>query len=125
NDISIRKMMFAIFGSIIIFLFIIGGSVYNAIQVADKLDEAQSVRRKSLEVEVMFINSSANLTNRARQYSVVGEQRYKDYYNNILAVRSGKKEGEDGRAISIQQRMKELNFSQEEFGYIAKANELS
>ncbi len=125
NNLSIRNMMFAIFGAIIIFLCIIGFSVYSVIQTADRLDEAQSVRRKSLEVAAMFVDSSINLTNNARQYSVLGEQRYKDYYNNILAVRSGKTESEDGRAISIQQRMIELNFSQEEFGYIAKANELS
>ncbi len=125
NNLSIRNMMFAIFGAIIIFLCIIGFSVYSVIQTADRLDEAQSVRRKSLEVAAMFVDSSINLTNNARQYSVLGEQRYKDYYNNILAVRSGKTESEDGRAISIQQRMIELNFSREEFGYIAKANELS
>lgn len=125
NNVSIRNMMFAIFGAIIILLCIIGASVYSAFQTAEQLDEAQSVRRKSLEVGAMFVDSSAELTNSARQYSVLGAPRFKEQYHHILAVRSGKKEGEDGRVISIQQRMKELHFSQEEFGYIAKANELS
>ncbi|MGL0936084.1 methyl-accepting chemotaxis protein [Vibrio vulnificus] len=125
NNVSIRNMMFAIFGAIIILLCIIGASVYSAFQTAEQLDEAQSVRRKSLEVGAMFVDSSAELTNSARQYSVLGTPRFKERYHHILAVRSGKKEGEDGRVISIQQRMKELHFSQEEFGHIAKANESS
>ncbi|EGQ8195207.1 methyl-accepting chemotaxis protein [Vibrio parahaemolyticus] len=125
DKVSIRNTMFAIFGSITILLCIIGASVYNALQIADKLDEAQSVRLKSLAVGTMFANSSANLTNSARQYSVMGDPYYKDYYNNTLAERSGSKKGEDGRIISLEQRMKELNFSKKEFDYITKANELS
>ncbi|GBL00080.1 methyl-accepting chemotaxis protein [Vibrio harveyi] len=125
NNLSIRNIMFAIFGTIIILLCIIVTSLYSAFQTADQLDEAQSIRRKSLEVGAMFVDSSVNLTNNARQYSVTGAPRFKDDYYHILAVRNGTKKGEDGRTISTQQRMKDLNFSQEEFDYIAEANELS
>jgi len=62
-----------------------------------------------------FRQGSDDLTRLARTYVVTGDQQYVQQYNDIIAVRDGKKPRPDGRSVPLLDLMRQAGFSQTEF----------
>ncbi|UAB69415.1 methyl-accepting chemotaxis protein [Vibrio sp. SCSIO 43132] len=136
-----RAIMAYVFGamSIIAGITIVLG--FTILSSADKLKQTSETRYASYQVADELRQSSDDLTRLARTYALTGNDDYESMYMDILAIRNGEKPlpqkyhqiywdlvinyGEkpkpDGRTISIQQRMKDLGFSDKEFALLKEA----
>ncbi|CCN35734.1 putative Methyl-accepting chemotaxis protein [Vibrio nigripulchritudo SO65] len=136
-----RAIMAYVFGamSIIAGITIVLG--FTILSSADKLKQTSETRYASYQVADELRQSSDDLTRLARTYALTGNDDYESMYMDILAIRNGEKPlpqkyhqiywdlvinyGEkpkpDGQTISIQQRMKDLGFSDKEFALLKEA----
>lgn len=114
---------------------------FTILSSADKLKQTSETRYASYQVADELRQSSDDLTRLARTYALTGNDDYESMYMDILAIRNGEKPlpqkyhqiywdlvinyGEkpkpDGQTISIQQRMKDLGFSDKEFALLKEA----
>ena len=85
------------------------------------LNHAQEVRYLSYVVADGLHQSSQDLTRLARTYVATGESKYEDLYWEVIAIRNGEKARADGRKISLNQIMKDLGFTEEEFAKLNQA----
>lgn len=136
-----RVIMAYVFGAISVIsvvTFLLG---FNILSSAGKLKQTSETRYASYQVADELRQSSDDLTRLARTYALTGSDDYESMYMDILAIRNGEKPlpekyhqiywdlvinyGEkpkpDGRTISIQQRMKDLGFSDKEFSLLKEA----
>ncbi|MFG1505222.1 methyl-accepting chemotaxis protein [Halobacteriovorax sp. ZH5_bin.2] len=90
-----------------------------------ELNEASDNRFDSYETAMELMISSENLTRLARTYIITGDTKYEQQYWDIVAIRDGKKENENGEKISLHKKMEELGFTKEEFAQLNKAEENS
>ncbi|BCL69023.1 methyl-accepting chemotaxis protein [Vibrio nigripulchritudo] len=136
-----RAIMAYVFGamSIIAGITIVLG--FTILSSADKLKQTSETRYASYQVADELRQSSDDLTRLARTYALTGNDDYESMYMDILAIRNGEKPtpqkyhqiywdlvinyGEkpkpDGQTVSIQQRMKDLGFSDKEFALLKEA----
>ncbi|WP_104399251.1 methyl-accepting chemotaxis protein [Vibrio penaeicida] len=136
-----RAIMAYVFGAISVIsvvTFLLG---FNILSSAGKLKQTSETRYASYQVADELRQSSDDLTRLARTYALTANADYESMYMDILAIRNGEKPlpekyhqiywdlvinyGEkpkpDGRTISIQQRMKDLGFSDKEFSLLKEA----
>ena len=95
----------------------IGSSFY----FQKKANEAHETRFNSQRIADDLRKSSRDLTENARTFVVTGNEKYKNIYWDIVAMRAGDKPRPDGRKISSNEIMKEAGFSDEEFAFLAEA----
>jgi methyl-accepting chemotaxis protein len=115
-----------------------------AVQVA-RLSDTEQSKIDSVLLADELRQSSDDLTNLSRLYVQTGDQRYRDYFEEVLAIRSGESarpqgyEGvywdfvladpsyavPDGEVKSLTDRMRELDFSDTEFNLLRSAQKRS
>lgn len=116
------KILNYVLSTLVIFLLgIIATTAINQIE----LNEASDNRFDSYETAMELMISSENLTRLARTYIITGDTKYERQYWDIVAIRDGKKENENGEKISLHKKMEELGFTKEEFAQLNKAEENS
>ncbi|RCU45278.1 response regulator [Corallincola holothuriorum] len=131
---SIRQNLLVVFLSFS-FLTITAGMLVGLLLAGieeHKLVEARKYSSLALALEVK--QSSDDLTRMARLYAVTGDSIYRDYFQEIIEIRDGKKphpqgfqqsywdqviagtlsQNQDGETYSIEQRMEALGFSLQE-----------
>ncbi|MBI5922967.1 MAG: EAL domain-containing protein [Betaproteobacteria bacterium] len=107
-----------------------------------QIDRANDMRQISFVLSDQLRQSSDELTRMARAYVVTGDTRYKQYYQDILAIRDGRKpqpheythvywdlvlaDGQAGQAgssqaIALLEQMRQAGFSAEELDKLAAA----
>src|SRR5215510_3101461 len=72
---------------------LISGSLYvvsQAVKTESEIAQAEIRRYHSYQLADELRQSSDDLTRMARLYAVTGEQRYREYFGRILAIRDGK-----------------------------------
>ncbi|MBD1558032.1 methyl-accepting chemotaxis protein [Vibrio sp. S9_S30] len=136
-----RAIMAYVFGAISIISIVTFLLGFNILSSAGKLKQTSEVRYASYQVADELRQSSDDLTRLARTYALTGNADYEKMYMDILAIRNGDKPlpekyhqiywdlvinyGDkpkpDGQTISIQQRMKDLGFSDKEFSLLKEA----
>ena len=126
---------------------IIAGSygLLRYLEINKQISLAEINRNESLRLADILRQTSNDLTRMARTYVVSGEQRYLDYFQQILDIRNGaaprpnnyhdiywdyivatgSKPRPDGDKISFEALMKERAFSQREFNLLRQAKNLS
>ncbi len=125
---SLKKLFFAIF---VVFSSLFTGLGILAMLLLDnqnKLQNEEDKRYQSYLIAEEFRQSSRDLTRLARTYVTTANPEYEAMYNDVIAVRDGKKPRPDGTTIPLRQIMKDLGFTDEEFSLldeaIAKSNGL-
>ncbi|PKF78337.1 methyl-accepting chemotaxis protein [Vibrio sp. vnigr-6D03] len=136
-----RAIMAYVFGAISVIsvvTFLLG---FNILSSAGKLKQTSETRYASYQVADELRQSSDDLTRLARTYALTANADYESMYMDILAIRNGEKPlpekyhqiywdlvinyGEkpkpDGITVSIQQRMRDLGFSDKEFSLLKEA----
>jgi two-component system, sensor histidine kinase and response regulator len=116
------------------FITLLNESQNDAFEIEDK-------KLQSIQLAYELKQSSDDLTLFARLYAVTGEDEYKNYFKDILAIRDGEKphsrnarlsywdqvlSGDiqhelNGEIYSIEQKMRELGFSEQEHEKLAQA----
>ncbi|PIE90711.1 MAG: hypothetical protein CR997_04670 [Acidobacteria bacterium] len=118
---TLKKLFFSIL-LVFSFLFICQGVlVMLLLNNQNKLQNEEDKRFQSFVIAYEFRQSSRDLTRLARTYVVTGNPKYENMYNDIIAVRDGKKNRPDGRTISLRKIMEALGFTKEEFALLDEA----
>ncbi|OOF13098.1 methyl-accepting chemotaxis protein, partial [Salinivibrio sp. PR932] len=132
------KLVFFIIGAGIVVSFV---TIIQLNGLMNKVDEMAQVRYASYQTADELRQSSDDLTRLGRTYVVTGDDKYEKMYMDILAIRNGEKPrpvnyhtiywdlvlnyGQkpkpDGKAISLDQRMKDLGFTEKEFDFLKQA----
>lgn len=107
-----------------------------------RIDRANDRRQLSYQLADQLRQSSDDMTRMARTYVVTGQPIYKQYYQDILDIRDGKKprphdylfaywdlvlanpgaaRAEPGPAIALLELMRQLGFPDDEFAKLAEA----
>ena len=133
---------------VVMLLASIGAELYVVRLVADNLEQqtaAENRRSDSLRLMDMLRQTSDDLTRLARTYASTGDQRYRDYFNQILDIRSGaaprplqydrvywdlviatgRPPRADGETIALQELFRQQGLSSEELGFLRQAEEES
>ncbi len=132
---SVRTMFLLIF---FVFMGLLGSLVYVSYLSAQnqkELTASETRRFESYKLADQLRQSSDDLTRLARTYVVTGDPVYEQYFFDVLAIRNGekprpenyeriywdfvvatrKKPTPDGKPVSLQNLMQEMNFTAEEF----------
>lgn len=138
---SIRILFTLVFGGIaLIAMLNLSISFYLKGSVQELMTKNE-LRYSSYQTADVLRQSSDDLTRLARTYAVTASPKYKEMYHNILDIRSGKAprpkqyhriywdlivNGNEqpkplGTAQSLDSRMRDLEFSQQEFDYLSQA----
>ncbi len=138
---SVKKLFYLIFSINIILLLLLAGLSITLFQVQSSLAKSQETRLKSIKLADELRQSSDDLTRFARTYVVTGNDFYEKIFYEILAIRNGEKERPEnyeriywdfvispndiqthtGKKKSLQSRMIEAGFTNEEFQKLKKA----
>jgi len=102
-----------------------GISAFKMLKNQNELLKSEEIRYESYLRADELRQSSDDLTRLARTYSVTGEKKWEDQYWEILDIRNGKKPRPDGRTIPLNELMKELGFTDEEFAKLKQAEQNS
>lgn len=111
----------------------------------EEVAESQSRRYRSFHLADELRQSSDDLTRLVRAYVATGDPCYRDYFHEVIAIRSGDRARPEryersywdlvgkggarptpcGEAKSLEERMREVGFSPREFELLQDAKELS
>jgi diguanylate cyclase (GGDEF)-like protein/PAS domain S-box-containing protein len=112
------------------------------VRAENKTDRATEQRLSSFVLATQLRQSSDDLTRMVRSYAVTSDPRYKKYYQDILAIREGKKprpegyfrsywnivladanyqQAGGGQSVSLLDLMHQAGFADDEFGKLAGA----
>ena len=138
---SIKGIFVTIFS--VIAALVAGLMVTGFLMLQNQMDliENQEIRYQSNLRADELRQSSDDLTRLARTYAVTGDARYEEQYWDVLAIRNGEKprpqnyeriywdfvaaNGQkprpDGAKVSLQEMMKQLGFTEEEFAKLKEA----
>lgn len=141
-----RLLYIFLFGT----LFLAGAIMVQAVmlrQIQTQVEEAQQRRYESYALADELRQSSDDLTRFARTFAVTGDERYRDYYHRILAIRNGESvrpEGYEGvywdlvvpgilpepsaerdGAVTLESRMRRAGITVDEFSKLKEAQNRS
>jgi len=128
---SVRKLFITIYSVLTLLLVALGALTTMMLTNQNTLNEKQQVRYLSYLAADELRQSSDDLTRLARTYVSSGESKHEVEYWHILDVRGGKKARSDdaaidpGKTIALNDIMKRLNFTDEEFGKLKEAGDNS
>src|SRR5262252_240772 len=129
-------------------LLLIAGSLYvvsRALETGSDIARAESDRYQSYKLADELRQSSDDLTRMARLYAVTGEERYRTYFDRILAIRNGtaprpidygniywdfvvawgKPPRRDGEPVALERLMRDAHFTDDELAFLRQAKSRS
>lgn len=138
---KINTTMKVVFAMIGVGIAITTASIVQLSELEHKVESLSEIRYESYHAADELRQSSDDLTRLGRTYVVTGDDKYEKMYMDILDIRNGKKPrpelyhgiywdlvlqyGQkpkpDGATIALQQRMKDLGFTDEEFSLLKEA----
>ena len=84
-----------------------------------------TVLNQAVKFNTILNKSSDDLTNYARYFVTTKDHVWRNEFDNVLKVRNGDVADEQGVKKSFQDRVKEVQFTQEELDMLLKAEQLS
>ena len=129
-------------------LLLIAGSLYvvsRALETGSDIARAESDRYQSYKLADELRQSSDDLTRMARLYAVTGDERYRTYFDRILAIRNGtaprpidygniywdfvvawgKPPRRDGEPVALERLMRDAHFTDDELAFLRQAKSRS
>ncbi|SCY55100.1 ATP-binding protein [Nitrosospira sp. Nsp13] len=126
-------------------LIAIGALVFHSVSIQDEIYNNEGHRFRALLLADEMLQSSDDLTRMSRTYVITGEPIYEHYFNVILDIRKGLRPRplnysatywhlvsagkipfvEQGETISLLERIRRADFSNEEFTLVEKSLERS
>src|SRR4030042_488267 len=113
-DMTIKKFFLVLYGTFFILLIALGlmSRLLNLNQ--EDVQRSQETRYQSHRVANELRQSVDDLTRFARTYVVTGDPRYQQQYQDVIAIREGKKPRRDSQSASLTDLMKKTGFTEEE-----------
>ncbi len=145
KHLTIRESLFLIAFVFAGLIISIGAFVTLLLEGGKQQSEIEAIKYDSYNLALELKQSSDDLTRFARTYAVTGDPRYVEYFHMILDIRDGKRPhparftqsywdhvaagsaeiNEDGETYSIDQKLDELGFSDQEKAKILEAKQAS
>lgn len=114
---KLKILNYVLVGAVILLVLFVYLAGSNQVSLNNSYDTRYESYRRAIELR----QSSDDLTRLARTYVITQDDKYENMYWDILAVRNGKKAREDGSKISLEDIMKDLGFTDKEFGKLKEA----
>ncbi len=118
---KIKNLFLFIYGSGVVMIIILLILLFN---LKSSFYEMEKIHQKN-HVGQYLKQSSRDLTQYARAFAITLNPAYKEKYQEVLDIRNGKKEREDGRKISFKDLLKKHNFSDAEMALVLESEKLS
>lgn len=138
---TIRRFVKVLFAILFLLATTTAVLVGNAVLNRRKLVDSQRRHFLSYQLAEELRQSSNDLTRFVRTYVVTGDPKYEQYYRDVLAIRNGEKPRPEhydraywdlliangkaptppGEAISLQQRMRETGFTDQELAKLRES----
>src|SRR4030042_6745756 len=117
-----RKFFWVLYAAFFILLIALGlmSSMLNLKQ--EDVKRRQENRFQSYLLANYIRQSVDDLTRLVRSYVITGDLRYELQYQNVLAIREGKKARPDGQSASLMDLMKKAGFTTEELNEMDEVN---
>ena len=145
KQLTIRETLFVTFCVFVGLIISIGVFVTLLLEGEQEQSDIETLKYDSYNVALELKQSSDDLTRFARTYSVTGDPLYEKYFRTILDIRDGKHPhpadftqaywdhvtagiediNKEGELYSIDQKIEELGFSEQEKAKILKAKKAS
>ena len=128
---TLKRIILSAWCLFAVIIAVLAWSLYGVWAGASARADAQEKRRASLVLAAELQQSSQDLTNYVRMYSVTGETSFVDMYWDVVNVRGGSKERPADRSIAPSQKialtdlMRQVGFTDQEFALLRKAGDLS
>jgi len=128
---TVKKLFISIYSVLTLLMLALAVLTMMMLKNQNILNEKQDVRYLSYVAADELRQSSDDLTRLARTYVSSVDSKYEDEYWHILDVRGGKKPRandtaiDPGKTISLNDIMKNLNFTAKEFGKLKEAGDNS
>jgi class 3 adenylate cyclase len=142
---SLRRLNLLLFLLLLALLFVLFGSLWAIVWTQDTITEAEERRFRSVRLADELRQSSDDLTRMARLYVATGDEQYKTWFHEILAIRDGtgprperydlvywdlvrpggKRPRPAGKVEALEALMVEEGFTLEEFRKVNHAKDLS
>ena len=142
---SIQRIFFFLYACLFVTLAGLLATMVGLFNNETQIEQAQQRKNRSDLLADELRQSSDDLTRMARLYAVTGERRYREHFEEILAIRNGEVPrpsqyhlvywdlvGPDGKRprpfgpkVALSVRMAEEGFTDEELGRLKRAQELS
>lgn len=129
---TLKKLITIAVAVVVFFITALIISMVMYKKASDTRIKAQNSEYQSYIIAKEVAYVSSQLTRLARSYVATGDRQYQDQYNALLDWRSGKTprpadvvDIHPGKTLSQIDIMRELEFSEEELGYLAQATQLS
>ncbi|GAA5213416.1 response regulator [Corallincola platygyrae] len=141
DQFTIKQSIASIFSLLATLFFFCGALTFLLLYGIDEQERLEDKKYQSLELALEVKQSSDDLTRMARLYVVTREPRYEEYFRQIIAIRDGEQPHPsgnlqsywdqviaerldinlDGPTYSIEARMEQLEFSDQERETLARA----
>jgi methyl-accepting chemotaxis protein len=142
---SIRATFLAVFLILVALLLAIVSTALLTARAQRDATDRERLRFESWKLADELRQSSDDLTRMARTYVETGDPVYERYFNDILAIRNGEQPRPDGYEgiywdlviaaggrgsvsgprVALEQRMRDLGFTEQEFGKLREAQSRS
>lgn len=142
---SIRALLILVFGTIIAVLVGMVALSRAIVASGEALERVEEQRYRSYKLADEMRQSSDDLTRMARTYVVTAEQRFRDYFEEVLSIRdgeigrperysgvywdfvvaSGARPTQRGKPAKLLDLMRERQFTEEEFDKLDEAKKKS
>jgi signal transduction histidine kinase/ActR/RegA family two-component response regulator len=132
--------------ALVLLLTSIGALVFHSLSIREEINQRERHRFEALALAEELLQSSDDLTRMARTYVTTGDPTYEHYFRVILDIRNGRWPrpqnysatywhlvsagkisvvNQQGEAVSMQERIRQAGFSDEESALLHKAIENS
>jgi methyl-accepting chemotaxis protein len=111
---TIKKFFWVLYSTFFILLIALGLMSRLLHLNQEDVKRSQEIRYQSHLLAMEFRQSVDDLTRFARTYVVTGDHRYEQLYQDVLAIREGKKPRRDGQSASLTDLMKKTGLTDEE-----------
>lgn len=122
---KIKNIFIIIYSLTLVLLLSIGVFSYILKNDMEQIVENSNMRYQSDLAVSEFAQSSEDLTNYCRNFIITGKKKWSDKYFEVIAIRTGRKARPNGEKISTLDKMRRLNFTDEEFAKMREANQNS
>lgn len=122
---KIKNIFTLIYSLTLLLLVSIGVFSYILKNNMDKIVVNANMRYQSDLAVCEFSQSSEDLTRYCRNYVITGKKQWEDKYFEVIDIRTGRKARANGEKIATIDKMKNLDFTDEEFEKMKEANDNS
>ncbi|WP_445401308.1 methyl-accepting chemotaxis protein [Zobellella sp. An-6] len=123
GNLTLKAIIRLIFGVVLTFALVLSGVLYLLLQSQQGVQQAQQKRFDYFNSANLLRIMSSELSSRIRNYVSTSSDRELAAYHNVLAMTEGKRPRVDGRTLSNEQMLRDMDLKPEEQTLLEKGRQ--